>query len=72
MDNSSKDKLLKTYTNSLSKKKLKKALKKCISRMIETEELTLTEITEDMLEDCPEYSLGEVLVDCAHSGEPLV
>ena len=72
MNSSSEDKLLKTYTNSLSKKKLKKALRKCISRMIECEELNLTEIAEDLLEDYPSYSLGEVLVTCAHSGEPLV
>jgi hypothetical protein len=72
MNNSSEDELLKTYTNSLSKKKLKKALRKCISRMIETEELNLTEITEDLLEDYSDYSLGEALVTCAHSGEPLV
>lgn len=72
MNNSSEDELLKTYTNSLSKKKLKKALRKCISRMIECEELNLTEITEDLLEDFPNNFLGEVFVTCAHSGEPLV
>ena len=72
MVNYYEDKLLKIYTNSLPKKKLKKALRKCISRMIETEELNLTEITEDLLEDFPTYSLGEVFVTCAHSGEPLV
>lgn len=72
MNNSSEDKLLKIYTNSLSKKKLRKALRKCISRMVECEELNLIEITEDLLEDYPDYFLGEVLVSCAHSGEPLV
>jgi len=72
MNNSSEDELLKTYTNNLSKKKLRKALRKCISRMIETEELNLTEITEDLLEDYPNYSFGEVIVSCAHSGEALV
>lgn len=74
MNNSRKDEifLIKTYVNGLSKKKLKKALTKCIYRMIECEELCLTEITEDLLEDFPNNFLGQVLVNCAHSGEPLI
>ena len=71
MNNKTETTLLLMYVNSLSKKKLKKALRRYISRLIENEELNLIEITEDLLEDYSRYSLGEVLVTCAHSGDPL-